>query len=280
MLKSPTVASRTANFASTTKKANVRFSPALQLAAGESHTFDVYASLSGTDNENFSFKIIGVNVANGTASGTPISLGTLKTTSALSDEYDLKVKNNYTSLKAGDKNETIAQVEFTPQNDTAKLESFVLKFAYTNSSNRYYADEVFENVKVYDGDNVVGSAAVSKDKVIVSGLNISKDRKKTAKLTIKADVIHAGDDINYGFEVVADDTIVTKAGASYGLRENNVTTPATANGKVEGYGAEFKKVAISPKEYAPEKSDVVLYHATYKAATDTYIDDFQLKRSN
>jgi hypothetical protein len=51
-------------------------------------------------------------VANGTSTGTPVELGTIKTTSAKSKTVTVDVKNGETSLKAGENNKVIAKVNF------------------------------------------------------------------------------------------------------------------------------------------------------------------------
>lgn len=272
-LKSSSVVSREGTFAPSTKKANVRFSPALELAAGQSMNFDVFASLDGEQNETYTFKVTGVNVSNGTASGSPITLGTLRTSSAESNKYDFVIKNNY-STEAGDENKTVAEISFKPRDNAASLKSFVLGFTSTPS---FDADEVFTNAKAYVGTTQVGTVSISKNKVIVNGLNINSNRNDTVKIIIKADVIHAGANItNYVFDSKESDIVVTEAGASYGLRSQNLT--AGSNGTVKGYNLQLKKVALTTKEVAPDTNDVVLYEASYKAATDTYINGFTFKQ--
>jgi hypothetical protein len=98
---------------SNTNKAIVKFSPALDLKAGSSMEFDVMMSMdpaADAVNSTHNFKVTAVNVANGTASGTPLALGTVKTTSALTKTITFNTKNGDTTAKAGE-NKTIAKVE-------------------------------------------------------------------------------------------------------------------------------------------------------------------------
>jgi hypothetical protein len=98
---------------SNTNKAIVKFSPALDLKAGSSMEFDVMMSMNpaaNAVNSTHNFKVTAVNVANGTASGTPLALGTVKTTSALTKTITFHTKNGDTTAKAGE-NKTIAKVE-------------------------------------------------------------------------------------------------------------------------------------------------------------------------
>jgi hypothetical protein len=57
----------------------VRFSPALTIKAGKSETFDIVASFDTYGNDHFDFSVSDVNVSNGKAEGTPVTLGSIDT---------------------------------------------------------------------------------------------------------------------------------------------------------------------------------------------------------
>jgi hypothetical protein len=69
------------NISKSSQQVTLKLSPAVVMKANSSMTFDVVASLSGASNETHNFTVEAVNVANGTADGTPVALGTLETTS-------------------------------------------------------------------------------------------------------------------------------------------------------------------------------------------------------
>jgi hypothetical protein len=56
------------------QQVTLKLSPAIVMKANSSMTFDVVASLSGESNETHNFSVEAVNVANGKAEGTPVSL--------------------------------------------------------------------------------------------------------------------------------------------------------------------------------------------------------------
>jgi hypothetical protein len=91
----------------------LKLSPAVVMKANSSMTFDVVASLSGASNETHNFTVEAVNVANGKADGTPVALGTLKTTSYVAGSVTASITSTAT-LKAGDTDKTIYTVRLTP----------------------------------------------------------------------------------------------------------------------------------------------------------------------
>lgn len=118
-----------ASVSSTTNAARVRFSPALELKAGSSMEFDVVVQMPGNlaVNNTHNFKVTEVVVANGTSTGTPITLGTVKTTSAISKTFDADLTNVDTSLKAGDTSKTIAKLEVNFTQAGGTIDRFTLE---------------------------------------------------------------------------------------------------------------------------------------------------------
>jgi hypothetical protein len=94
--------------------ASVKFTPSLKLAARESQNFDVIVTLNDDEDVNavHNFKVSEVSVSNGTATGMPIALGTLKTTSAKTKTAVVSAKNVDRYVKAGDKAKSILETEF------------------------------------------------------------------------------------------------------------------------------------------------------------------------
>ena len=126
-LQSASMQSKIAKVSSSTNKASVKFSPALTLAAGTSMNFDVIVSMPGNtgSNNTHNFMVSQVNVSNGTATGAPVNLGTVKTTSALSKAVTNTLKADY-SLDAGKMNTTIAKLSVTFKDAAGTLKGFIL----------------------------------------------------------------------------------------------------------------------------------------------------------
>ncbi len=255
--------------------ATVRFSPALELAAGTSQTFDVLVALknTATSNSTHNFKVSDVNVSNGTASGAPVNLGTVKTTSYAVKTVSAVISAN--DVDSGKTGQDVATVTLNPADD-ATVKGFVLNQIKGSGYTTKNLNEVFANVKVYYNDAVVGSATVTSDKIVVSGLNISADNGDSVELELKADVIYVGSSADYGLSFDNKDfsalTVLDKA-SGYGMR---LDAPASDSAQLSDFDITLTKVA-NATTIAPATSSAVLYQATLKSATDFTITSFHLK---
>lgn len=103
-------------FSTSSQSATVRFAPALNLKARSSMEFDVYVSLDGTaadaQNNTHTFTVSAVNVVDGTSSGTPITLNTVRTTSFTVSTVGVVVDAG--SVTNGKTNQLFATVKLTP----------------------------------------------------------------------------------------------------------------------------------------------------------------------
>jgi hypothetical protein len=61
------------------------------------------------------------------------------------------------------------------------------------SADKTRINEIFENAKVFVDEKEVGTAVISKDKIIVSDLNIAKDRTEDVDVEIRANAIFVGE---------------------------------------------------------------------------------------
>jgi hypothetical protein len=61
------------------------------------------------------------------------------------------------------------------------------------SDDKTRINEIFENAKVFVDEKEVGTAVISKDKIIVSDLNIAKDRTEDVDVEIRANAIFVGE---------------------------------------------------------------------------------------
>ncbi len=253
---------------SNTNKAIVKFSPALDLKAGSSMEFDVMMSMdpaADAVNSTHNFKVTAVNVANGTASGTPLNLGTVKTTSAVTKNVTFNIKNGDTTAKAGE-NKALAKVEVIFDNAWT-LKGFTLDAATTPVENLY---DVFANAKAYVDGAVVGNVNLSKDKIIVSGLDIAKAKDAKVTIEIKADVVYSKANV----DVVSsyDNVDVLEGNSGFGMSANDA---GTATITVQGSDISFKKLAIE-KNVLPGTSQVRLFAGEIKTATDIVVQKVEI----
>jgi hypothetical protein len=161
------------------QQVTLKLSPAIVMKANSSLTLDVVASLSGESNETHNFTVAAVNVANGTASGTPVALGTLKTTSYLAGTVTASLTSTAT-LKAGDVDKTIYTVRLSPSK-----KGTIKGVTVTKDSGREDFDELVTNVKAYYNDEVVGSVKVTDEKIIVTNLNIDRNAGQSATIELR-----------------------------------------------------------------------------------------------
>jgi len=105
---------------------------------------------TGSNNDVHSFAVTSMVVANGTASGMPISLGIIKTTPAATKTVDVEVTSPDTSLKAGDTKKTIAKLNVDFNKAGGTLNGFVLTANTTGKVN-----EAFDNVEAYVDGKIV-----------------------------------------------------------------------------------------------------------------------------
>lgn len=270
-LQGASVQSRVDVVRSNTDEARVRFVPALQLSAGQSINLDLMVSIPGTnngENNTHTFSIIDANI-NGTASGMPVSLGTIKTSPALSETVRVDLQSNIdTNLKAGDKSKAIAKLNVDFDRVAGTLDGFIL----TNSG-ATDLDEAFANAAAYINGSKVGNVALTKDKVIVTGLNKSVAKDDDVTVEIKADVIFVGASANFTLNLdSASDFFAKDADNGFGLKANTDTGTKVT---IAGYDLKFKKVKIE-RDILPNTKRAVFYEATLSAGADVVLEDFTL----
>ena len=224
-LENPNIVSRTRTLSSD-ETAAVRFAPVLDLAAGSSQTFDVMVALkdNASSNSSHEFSIIDMNVSNGTTSGTPISLGTLKTTSYkvqnVTAGFDMEA-----SLESGKVNKRVGEVTLTPHAD-ATVNGFVLDQVAPGVGTPAASqklNEILDNVTVYYNRNKVGKANVTRDSLVVSDLGVEATNGEAITLELRADVVYVGDAAYYAMDLKNDlSSINVKEKASgYGMKLAN-----------------------------------------------------------
>jgi hypothetical protein len=160
------------------QSATLKFTNVLTLKAGTSMNYDVVVGLSGAENNYHTFAVTAVNVVNGTAQGTPLTLNTLNTSSYLVSSVTV---SNVTagSVTAGKSNQTFVSVELTPNK-----EGTINGFTISKGAGEDYT-KVMANVKAYHNNVAVGNVIVTTDKIIVSGLNIARLAGELAKIELK-----------------------------------------------------------------------------------------------
>ncbi len=250
----------------------VKFSPALVVKAGKSETFDVVVQMPNNTaaNNTHNFKVTNVVVANWTASGYPITLWTIKTTSAMSKTVDVTVANWEGTIKAGDTEKLLWKVEVDFNKAAWTLNRFTLLNSWaTTPTDKLW--EAFDNIYAYVNDKKVGKVSWTDDKIIVSDLNISKAREENVIIELKADVIYSEVTANFKFYLDSIDVMEW----NYWMVAT-WTLSQTADLVVNGSNITFKKVSLKEKDIIPWTKNVLVFDATFRSATDTTIKTVQI----
>ena len=146
-------------------------------------------------------------------SGTPIALGTVKTTSATVGEVTPSL-TAAGSLTSGKTKQSIAKIDLS-MNKNATVKKVVVNADVTTSNNDDLFD-VYANVSAYYNGNKVGNVGIAKDKFIISDLNIQAPKGQIVKLELKGDVVFVGTSATVKVNVdVNNGTIVNDDASGY-----------------------------------------------------------------
>ena len=257
-------------------EATLKISPALTIKAGKSETIDIMASLgeNAWSNETHSFTVSAVNVLNGKAEWTPVTLDSIRTTSYEVSTGKVEVTAWVNSLQAWDTNKKLISVKFTPKNNS-KLNSFTITKADNDELN---LDEVFADVKALYDNKEVGNVTVSKDTISVSNLNIETNKAVTIELKWGSYYVGKSGTVNLNIDRDAansgftNDVVAIEVSTSENMRIYNQTATAIAI-DVDGVDMTLKNLTTKAQSVATGKSDVELMNLELST-----VNEFELSR--
>jgi hypothetical protein len=246
------IVSSSADYYNATSQAGmIYFSPAMVIPAGTSKSVDILVNLNGLQNSQHQFTLTQINAANAVVSGAPVSMGFLNTTSYLTTTTTAMVYNGMSSLTPGQINQTFAKVDITAGSRDTKTVGFVL----TRSGGTNLPDRL-ANVKVYRAGVEVGTATVSNDKVVVSGLSSTLLAGNTETYELKSDILVSN---NGTFQLKFDSTTdvsATEVSTGYATQvaASGLATLAFNNVQVT-----FNKTTTASQTVPPGTNNVVLF---------------------
>jgi len=256
------------NISKSSQQVTLKLSPAVVMKANSSMTFDVVASLSGASNETHNFTVEAVNVANGKADGTPVALGTLKTTSYVAGSVTASITSTAT-LKAGDTDKTIYTVRLTPS------KKWVIKgVTVSKDSWREDFDELVNNVKAYYNDEVVGTVKVTDEKIVISDLNIERNAGQSASIELRWDCIYVWDSVTVWAIVDLNDVLAVEANTDENMW-NAKTSAATFT--VAWADLKLKNTITKEQTVVPWASDVELLNVQITSKSELTINDYKVE---
>lgn len=250
--------SSTRSMSSSSQMATLKFSTPLVVKAGTSTSVDILVNLDGTStnyqNNQHQFTLTKVNVLNGAATGTPVTLGLLNTTSYKVGNISV---NSLTagSITSGKTNQTVATVNLTAGKSTT-----INSFTITKTSGEDF-NKVFANAKAYYNGKAIGTVTVSPDKIIVTGLNIARLNGESANIEIRADGIYIGNSANTIMKIdQSTDVSAVEKATGYIMTVSGVPT-ATATLTLASVDLSMTKKSTGSTNVAPGTSAVELYNA-------------------
>ena len=268
-------ASDTRLMSTSSQSVTLKFTTPLVLAAGTSASYDVLVNLAGgstiNQNNQHQFTLTAVNVVGGTATGTPVTLGLLNTTSY--SVGDVTVGN----LQAGTMTSGKAAQTVVTTQITANRDATINGFTLTKSSGEDFT-KVIANAKAYYNGAMVGTVTVTSDKITVTGLNIARLNGESASIEIKADGTYVGANTTIVFNVAqATDISATEKSTGYimGVTIPLPTVPASIT--INGVDLTMTKVSTGSKTVAPGSSAVELYNVNITSDATFDISTYALK---
>lgn len=249
---------------SSSQTATLKFNSPLMLKAGTSASFDVLVSLNGAQNNQHQFTLTSVNVVSGTATGTPVTLGLLNTTS-----YSVKTVTvdsiTAGSITSGKTNQTFATVRLTPNG-----ESTVNSFTLSKGTGEDYT-KVMSNVAAYHNNVKVGTVTVTSDKITVTGLNIARLSGEQISIELKGDATYVGPNSTTTFKVSeSTDVSATEKATGYIMAVSGTFPTALQTLNLNGLDLTLTKSSTGTKTVAPGSSSVELLNV--KITSDATFD--------
>jgi hypothetical protein len=260
------------------QSATLKFTTPVVLAAGTSASYDVLVSLSGLENNQHQFTVTAVNVVGGSATGTPVTLGLLNTTS-----YSVKTVTidgiTAGSVTSGKSNQTFATVKLTPNGD-ATMNGFTISKATPlvppPGSNEDFT-KVMSNVKAYHNNVVVGTVTVTSDKITVTGLNLARLSGEQASIELKGDATYVGPTAYTAFSFnESTDVSATEKSTGYIMAVAGVFPTAAQALTLSALDLTLTKMSTGSKTVAPGTSGVELLNVQVKSDATFDVSNYNL----
>ena len=259
--------SRTVNTSS--QESVVRLNTPVTLTAGQSVVFSTLVSVNGQANAQHQFAVKAVNGA----AIAPVTLGLINTTSYTTsivtvDQVALR------SVTSGRNDQNFATVTLRAGNQDATISGFTL-----TKSSGVDLTRALANVSVYKNNVKVGTAAVTSDKIVVTGLATDLARNNSATYDLRADVIYVGDgnandDITLNI-AETEDVVATEKSTGF---TTQVVTLANPSGTVDlsSLDITLTKKTNTNLTVAPGATNVLLLDGTIAASASFDVTKFTL----
>lgn len=245
---------------------NVYFSPALDLKANESMEVELLVTLKtgAAQNSEHSFAVTAVNVSNGTTTGVPVTLGSLRTTSYKVSTANASLTNQTSELQPGKANQQVVDFRFAADTNALTLKSF----AIARDTSWVDFTKRLANAKLYHNWEVVGNVKINADRIVVEWLseNIADGSSKTYEL--KADVLVNSDTANLKMKLNPSDVTAFEVDTNHNVRVDVAWTTNITFGNVF---VTFTKKSTGNETVAPWTANIKLFNWEVKSSTNMFV---------
>lgn len=259
---------------SSTNSAVVRLNNPITLKSGQSVDLSALVSVDGDVNAQHQFSVAAVN---GQAV-TPVNLGLINTTSYLTSVVTVDNLNTY-SITSGKNDQTFARVTLRAGSQDATIHGFTINKTAGEDLTR-----VLSNVNVYRNGTKVGTATLTSDKVIVSGLATDLARNNSAVYELRGDAIYVGNGSTVKLAInAAEDVSATEKSTGFATQVKFPGTSSSVEGTVTlsalDITATRKTSSNTANTVSPGTSNVMLLDGTISSQASFDVTKFQVTQT-
>lgn len=257
----------------TSQKATLYFTPALTIPAGTSVPVSILVSLSGSQNSQHKFSLMGINSNTSTVSGLPVDLGFLNTTSYVTATTNYNV-HNQPSVTPGKSQQVFAKIDVVAGNRDTIFNSIVLTRSGASDLTKR-----FNNVNVYQNGAKVGTASVTSDKIVISGVNQTLLAGNTQTYELRGDILVDSSSSNNSLQLVVNttsDASATEVSTGYATRSN---TSYDSTITFQNLQVTFSKTSTGSQTIAPGTNNVTFFGGKLTSAVPLIIKQLTINPS-
>lgn len=254
--------------------ANIRLNNPIKLKAGESIELSALVSVDTDVNAQHQFSVTAVNGG----AVTPVNLGLINTTSYVTSTVTVDNLNTY-GVTSGKNDQSFARVTLRAGSQDVTVSGFTL-----NKTNGIDLTRAFANVNVYRNGTKVGTAVVSSDKIVVSGLATDLERNNTAVYELRGDIVYVGsgiaaDDVTLALNA-SEDVSATEKSTGFSTQIAGANKSGTVDLSSLDITVTRKTTSNNTNTVAPGTSNVILLDGTVSSQASFDVTKFTVTQTS
>lgn len=250
---------------SSTQESVIRLNNPITLKAGESIELSALASVDTDVNAQHQFAVKAVNGG----AVTPVNLGLINTTSYTTSTVtvdQLTIQN----VTSGRNNQVLGRVTLRAGSQDATIHGFTL-----TKESGVDLTRAFANLNVYRNGTKVGTANLTSDKIIVSGLATDLVRNNSAIYELRGDVVYVGSQDTVKLSLSEpEDVSATEKSTGYATQVAGYGKSGTAT--LSALDIVTNRKTTSNTTVAPGTSNILLIDGTISSEASFDITNFTI----